>query len=336
MKRSADTLFRLLTLLQKIPHSPQRKSTSELVSALRADGFELTVRTLQRDLNHLSAKFPLLADTEGKVNYWCWSDRDKILQIPTMLPSTALAFKLARDYLQPLLPTDTLYELTPYFMRADEVLSNTTLADWSARVRTISKGPLLQAPKISSEVQHVIYTALLEAKQCEVTYQALGKTDGKVYLVNPLALVIRDQVIYLLATFWDYDDVRQLALHRIQKAQLCETPVQPVPGFDLDDYIKNQQGFAYPILDKQIRLKVRFSGDVGQHLYETPLSEDQVIKKRRDGEIEVTATVRNTYELLWWLLSFGEYVEVIQPYSLRKKLGAISQAMYQKYRPAQE
>ena len=62
-----------------------------------------------------------------------------------------------------------------------------------------------------------------------------------------------------------------------------------------------------------------FDNGAAFHLTETPLSANQKMVNKPDGRVEVTATVKNSLQLRWWLLSFGEYVEVIKLKALRNE-----------------
>jgi predicted DNA-binding transcriptional regulator YafY len=66
-------------------------------------------------------------------------------------------------------------------------------------------------------------------------------------------------------------------------------------------------------------------------MQETPLSDDQKIVTKHDGHKQVTATVKNSLQLRWWLLGFGEYVEVIKPKFLRDEFIEISQSLGKMY-----
>lgn len=69
------------------------------------------------------------------------------------------------------------------------------------------------------------------------------------------------------------------------------------------------------------------------HLRETPLAEDQVISdcSSMAGWCVVSATVRDSRMLRWWLLGFGDGVEVLEPESLRGELGDIARNMAARY-----
>ncbi|HNH44897.1 MAG TPA: WYL domain-containing protein, partial [Agitococcus sp.] len=64
---------------------------------------------------------------------------------------------------------------------------------------------------------------------------------------------------------------------------------------------------------ESIRLKAKFTKVVGDHLYESKLSEDQVITELDDTHLLIEATVKHTQQLVWWLRGFGDAVEVLEP-----------------------
>jgi predicted DNA-binding transcriptional regulator YafY len=117
---------------------------------------------------------------------------------------------------------------------------------------------------------------------------------------------------------WNYPDIRLLTLHRMQEVQILDKPVNVPDGFNLDDYISS--GELNFVVKGNIQFKALFSTDAVFHLGERPLSDDQTISKQADGSMLVTATVLDTSELHWWLLGFGDQVEVLEPENIRNKI----------------
>ncbi len=121
---------------------------------------------------------------------------------------------------------------------------------------------------------------------------------------------MRNGLLYLVCTFSGYQDVRQLLLHRMQQAEVANEPCAVPDGFDLDGYIRDQ-GFDLARGRPDIHLRFRFRCVPANALYETPLSADQVITPLADKQwVEVSASVADTDQLRWWLLGFGNQVEV--------------------------
>jgi len=331
MRKTADTLRRQWALLNVIPAYPRWRSTRDLHERMRDQAFDVNIRTIQRDLDWLSEPFPLISEARCKTLYWQWMKNSPGLEIPAMSRPTALVFQLANLYLQPLMPGNVLTLLEPYFHRASEALSNTRLSDWNSKVMHIEAGPRLTPPEIDPGVRDVVYGALLEGMRFEAEYTKRYETEPVTYKINPLGIVTKEGMTYLVCTLWDYTDIRQLAVHRIQAAELLEEEAGSIDGFSLEKYVHEESAFGFLDSTRPIRLKALFSEGAAFHLTERKLSEDQVLKETADGRVRLSATVADTAELRWWLLGFGEGVEVIGPKSLRNEFMEIVKSMARLY-----
>jgi predicted DNA-binding transcriptional regulator YafY len=322
-------------MLTRIPRYPRKITVPVLKDILLGEGYTVDTRTIQRDLNKLSISFPLSNDTEGRKNYWYWIEEAAIQDLPGMDPVTALAFEMAESYLMPLLPQATLELLQPYFHRARDVLndqSDSLLRKWPDKVAVIERGPVLQKPDINPDVQRVVYQALLEEKPIKASYQPRGADKSKDYLMHPLGIVSRVGVIYLICTLWDYDDVKQFALHRFTDAAIADSPINIHHDFSLKHYVEKDQKFSYKLEDEPIQLKVLFDARTAGHLAETPLSSSQKLTPRDDGRVLLEAEVMRTLELRWWLQGFGDNVEVLEPIVMRNKFIQTSNSLQTIYK----
>ena len=336
MKKTRETMYRYLVMLQAIPREPASIGARGLQDRLADDGLDVSLRTIQRDLRQLEGlpAFPLVSRGEGKTIRWSWEKEAAALELPAITPQQALAFRLAEEHLSPILPPTTLGFLAPHFQRARNVLQSawgTPAAAWSKKVRFIGRGPALSSPAINRDVQLTVSEALFADRQIHVLYRPRGKTEPKRYILAPQALVFRDGMGYLVATTQGDDQVRQFALHRIIKAYALTSPSRRPFDFDLDMYLYEKSEFGYPVSSKNISLKALFDADAAFHLSERPLSKDQRLRTRPDGQVLVEATVRDTQELRWWLLGFGDGVEVLGPPSLRKDLATCAAGMNRLY-----
>ena len=187
-------------------------------------------------------------------------------------------------------------------------------------------------PKIDALIQQTVYQALLEEKQIKASYKPRGAEQSKEYLVHPLGIVNRHGVIYLVCTLWKYKDTKQLALHRFQSAELLDEDSKLLEFFSLEPYVQNDQQFAYPLNSKSIRLKVLFSAGTVEHLYETPLTADQVLTAQKDDRVLLEGTVTDTLELRWWIAGFGSGAEVLKPAKLRKYFAKEAKLLRKRYK----
>ncbi|MCY3847606.1 MAG: WYL domain-containing protein, partial [Cyanobacteria bacterium MAG COS4_bin_21] len=252
-------------------------------------------------------------------------------QLPAMTEHTAFALRLANEYLRPLMPPATLRLLDGYFQHANRLLKGSALGRWANRARIVSRGPALMPPPVREDVQRAAYDALLNNRLLEINYRSRSQGRSRRVTLNPLGLVFRETVAYLVATAWNYPDVRHYALHRMSKARLLNQPARTPPGFRLASHIRDELRFSYPLTSEKIPLRVAVSLEVAEHLAERRLSGDQRVTRQIGDRVLVEASVADTQELRWWLLGFGDAVEVLSPASLREEFSEQARAMQAMY-----
>lgn len=316
-------LSRQWLMLQSIPRHPKKITARDLVELLRAEDHVVTKRTVERDLASLSAVFPLLSDDRSRPFGWSWHKDAPQFSLPGMSPLQAMVLTLAQTHLRPLLPAHLLEPLRPYFQQADntlrQALGKRRLANWNKRVAVVQPTQPLLPPKVSNKTMAVVHEGVAQEHQLELRYRNRSSGNTVHYRVHPLGLIYRGMLGYLVCTINDYADPRLLALHRIDAARLLDEPSHTPKGFDLQAYAHS--GVLGFMDNGPIKLILRMEAPAAEHLYETPLSEDQVITKdKREGWVRISATVHDTSQLRWWVLGFGDQVEVVMPAPLRHAL----------------
>lgn len=330
-----STLLRQWFMLRKIPRSPRVIGTSELVALLSAAGFTIDLRTVQRDLNNLSEVLPIASD-QHKPQGWSWLRDAGQFDVPGLEPQAALAFFMAEAHLHSVLPASTLESLRPWFDTAHGVLDEhgNGLAKWPGKVRVLPRGLPLKVPVIRPEVQSAVYQAVLQDCKLSILYGShSGKPDGEEQprrTISPLALVVRDGVVYLVCVYDGYGDPRQLALHRLQAAELLDEPAQRPKGFSIDSYIAEGE-FWIPLNPRPIKLEAEFYRSVAIHLRESPISDDQTIRDVDEDNVLLRATVPDTLELRLWLKSFGDDVAILKPVALRREFREMAENLKDYY-----
>lgn len=321
-----DTLLRQWAMLRHIPRHPHKIDTVKLQNKLAHQGHDITLRTIQRDLIKLSVVLPLLADN-AKPQGWSWRADAQTLDLPALGPQAALTFKLVESYMGQLLPASTLDYLQPWFRTANGVLDKhgNGLAHWPDKIRVLPQGLPKKTPNIKPEVSEAVYQAVLQERQLLITYPGKNEdVEATNRIIHPLALVVRDHVVYLICIFDGYSDPRQLAMQRILSAEVLNDPALRPQGFSIDAYIADGQ-FGIPLNSHPIVLEAEFMRHVAIHLREAPIAEDQVIEDVDEDTVLLRATVPDTLELRLWLKSFGDEVVVVKPDALRQEFREIAE-----------
>jgi predicted DNA-binding transcriptional regulator YafY len=136
-------------------------------------------------------------------------------------------------------------------------------------------------------------------------------------VLHPLGLLQQGVRTYLVASTFDYGQPLLYAVHRIESAEALDAPARRPEGFTLDRFL--ERGGAQFGAGKSLTLKADVSEALARLLEETPLSRDQKITKGRDG-FRLTATVFDSWQLRFWILSQGPELVVRQPAALRREL----------------
>jgi len=315
-----DTLLRQWAMLRHIPRHPRKVDTVSLQNILAKQGHDITLRTIQRDLIKLSVVLPLLADN-AKPQGWSWRADAQTIDLPALDPQAALTFKLVESYMRQLLPASTLDYLQPWFRTANGVLDqhDNGLAHWPDKIRVLPQGLPKKTPDIKPEVAEAVYQAVLQERQLQITYPSKNEdAETTSRIIHPLALVVRDHVVYLICIFDGYSDPRQLAMQRILSAEVLNDAALRPQGFSIDAYIADGE-FGMPLSPQPIVLEAEFMRHVAIHLREAPIAEDQVIEDVDEDNVLLRATVPDTLELRLWLKSFGDEVMMVKPEKLRQE-----------------
>ncbi|MGL5252620.1 MAG: helix-turn-helix transcriptional regulator [Moraxella sp.] len=312
--------------------------TTHIKEQLDLMGFDISLRTIQRDLNSLAERFPIEKNNTNPQG-WRWREDAPMQSLPHMNLSQAVAFSMIKHHLTQLLPPAILDELIPWFDLANRQLKESKVANtWLDRVRILSANQPLIPPAVNHDAKEAVYQALFQNKQLIASYKARGREEAQQYILNPLAIVQRGVVIYLIASRDDksLEEVRQFALHRFESAEVSTVDAQTPTDFKLDHYLNTgAMGFNFPLFD-QLRaqdtthrpnnqehkthspeppiqhIHLLFDPIAGNSLLESPLSLDQQNWEDAQG-LHITATVNLTSQLVWWLRGFGKGVRSIEP-----------------------
>lgn len=288
--------------------------TTHIYEQLKLAGFDISLRTVQRDLNALAKRFPIEKNNANPQG-WRWRDDAPLQSLPHMNLSQAVAFNMVEANLTQLLPPAILDELFPWFDLARRQLKDSKVThSWLDRVRIEPATQPLIAPQIDIDSKDNIYHALFYQLQISACYRRSNKVDAHEYTLNPIAIIQRGVIIYLLATRIDDPDalIRTFALHRFASVQVLESEAMTPKDFELDRYLDaGSMGFTHPLLSqlpdhgKNTAIELHFTKKAGKSLTESQLSTDQTVTMHDDDTLSVRATVNLTSQLVWWLRGFG-------------------------------
>lgn len=319
-----DTLSRLLELLKALPHH-RWATPSELRDQLADRGFDVDLRSVQRDLKELQKSFPVDHNDKGRPHGWRWS-AEAAGGIASMSTPEALMLVLVQQHLQAALPATMLEGFESLFTRARQRLERlgpqAGAARWPQKVKAVPPGLATLPPSVDPVVQKALSDALLLERQIDALYAPGSKGAPKAYRLHPLGLLLRGGTTYLVASPDASTKLSLYALHRLRAVEMRLESTGFAPGFDLEKALQSGRGQFGIAIEGATALNLVLACEpvMGGLLEESPLSSEQRVATMVDGRIEIRATVPDSWELRWWILGRGASVEVVRPASLRREI----------------
>lgn len=317
MAKSTETLYRHGRILELVPTLPASTTAPALWVRLRDEGFTCTKRTVERDLELLSGRYPLVADDSDKPFRWSYTRQAQQRLVPALTPSQAVALALAREHLGHLLPKALAESLAPLYRTADAVIEELGWKRWVDATAFVAPTQRLVPAAYNPQTLFTIQQAIAKNQQLTIRYRKKWDEEAKQRVVHPLGVLFGGPVSYLVATDVAGEQPKQFALHRIASAHEMDAKRITPKGFRIKRYANSHE--AKWLHEANIQLVLWIDPPAAEHLRETPLSEDQTWRRLENPDVvEMTATVDDTEQLRWWLLGFGGQVKIKEPMSLRR------------------
>lgn len=321
-KSASDTLARILQLIQLIPKAPAQVTANDLTDELHSLGFSVSLRTVHRDLNEISQILPLYRNSDSKPYGWKWP-RDSKTHFALMSLQEALTLNLVNQHLMQVLPPNMFESLNSMFTQAKQTLESlgdkNKLNNWLESALVEQPTQHVISPKVDIELQEEVYKALFDQRPLNALYKPKNSKEAREYLLHPVGLMQRGQVTYLGAMVEDYDDILLFALHRFTQAEINHLAMFRKSKTSWKEFLSSGKGGFGGDSVTTIKLKAIIDTELATILDETPISQDQKISDT-DGSLTLKATLQDTWQFRWWILSQGSKITIQEPQELAQSI----------------
>ncbi len=189
---------------------------------------------------------------------------------------------------------------------------NTALRNISTRVS--AQAPTSQLNKTFAQLQK----AIMKKHKVNIKYHSLF--DGKIIDVElcPYHLLYGKRAWYVLGASSLHKSIRTFKLNRIKELKILDKCFLDGENFDLADYF----GRAWSMIPEGriYNIKLRFLPKVAENVAEVQWHSTQKVTRNIDGSATVEFRVDGLGEITWWILGYGDQVQVLAPKVLRKKV----------------
>lgn len=228
-----------------------------------------------------------------------------------------------------------------------EGLSNIFFRSRVGHIRTL--------PETSPANRQLFYTidvldeAISRGQQVQFLYTTMGvdkmpyprqNHQGKPreYIVNPYQMVTANGRYYLICNYDKYDNAAHYRVDRIRDIVLLNTPAKPqeqVRGLEHGLHLPEHMAeHLYLFTGDSVRVKFRAKRHLLDDLVDW-FGTDMGLSEVAEDEVTVSVKV-NEQAMFFWAMQYAPYVEVLEPASLRQRVGQALREAAGKYERLEE
>lgn len=177
-----------------------------------------------------------------------------------------------------------------------------------------------------------LFNAIRKKTTVELRYQSFKMQEPQTLIVHPYYLKQYNNRWFLFCCNGDHTNLSNYPLDRILSVKLAHVPYRET-HIDFDEYFSDMIGVSRRNEQNPENVVLRFPKDQYKYVATKPWHGSQKVVDENDCTITMQFHVVLNYELEQKILSFGQYVEVISPVSLRERIkDRLSQSL-QQYNP---
>lgn len=167
------------------------------------------------------------------------------------------------------------------------------------------------------EIIDQLLEAIVEQKECTITYTALSHGKPNTYTIHPLRLFEHDGGLYIFALIPKPNVIRILALDRIDKLDIGNNTFDEPKDFNPENILSRTFDLT---LGDPVSITINFQPKAARRVRNRIWSETQSIKEHADGSITLQMVTSGKDDVLRWVLSFGEQAQITDPPELRQEI----------------
>jgi len=304
----AERLMKLLELLHNRPGLGAEALSAECGTS---------ERTLQRDLDALGAAgFPV------------YFERGYRLAAPTLLPAVtlsvdqALALRMAAASTALRAEPATARTLSIAAQKLEQAMAARPPEDQVERQLAL---PVQDAQAEASTA--VLAKAIAEQRTVRVTLASAPGREPASRRMDPYRLLPSSGGLELLGYSHERRRIVRLPVSRLREVSLLQRRFRPLPARLVERHLHHVQSSAPEL--HWVRLLCR--PPLVERLRKHPPVGSLTWENGPDGSVVYTLAAWRPKDLLPWLLSCGDAVEVLTPHDLRQEVWRIARAMSERY-----
>jgi proteasome accessory factor B len=191
----------------------------------------------------------------------------------------------------------------------------------SISTRAAAQAPLRELDKTFAQLQE----AIAKKQKVSMRYHSLFDGGDIELELCPYHLLYNQRAWYVVGLSSMHNSVRTFKLNRISELKTLSQHFVDDGDFDLSEYL----GRAWSMIPEGriYDVKLRFLPKVAENVTEVQWHSTQKVTRKDDGSVIVEFRVDGLGEITWWILGYGDQVQVLRPEKLKQRIAEIARNM---------
>ena len=167
--------------------------------------------------------------------------------------------------------------------------------------------------------------AIINKKIVAIRYDSTFEKESIATNLNPYHLMYNNYAWYVLGRMELDEKISILKLNNIKEIDVLNRFFAEDKTFDLSEHL----GRAWSMVPegRLYNIRLRFLPEVARSVADVQWHSTQTVTFQDDGSILMEFRVDGLNEITWWVMSYGDKVQVLAPPALRQKVIKIAQNM---------
>ena len=292
-----------------------------------------SIRTIIRDLEALrQAGVPLIEERDGKRKRWRLGAKDALRKLSGLLDAGHyVALRLAMGQGGAVRGSSSMFaQLEDLAGKIEGAVHGVERERLAGIERAFHSWEKFTWRATAPDVLWPLVDAIAAKRLCKVKYRAprVGARQTE-FEVLPLKLFTHDGAPWLLAHNPKHDTTLTLNLLRLQGLSVLDRHAEPPAGFDPEGM--ERAAFGVASTGPETTYRLRFAPEAVPYIRERLWHSSQTIEELDGGCIMLTFSCAGDWEVFAWICSWHHLVEVIEPESVRERLGELGEALVERY-----
>ena len=316
----ADRLLFLIEFVRTHPYASAKRINTAC---------EVSVRTFYRDLIDLSSRSIHILFDEERQGYYLASKT--YLQSLVFTEREALAIQMALRA-KPLGNTFFGQAARSALTKIEAaMISDIELSAEAAAGSFVLEPTLLADYEGYEEIFDTLEKAWRAKRTVLVEYDSKSDPPGTPLerRIDVYGAFNHGPVWYIVSRCHYFDEPRTFKIKRIKRAELLKESYMVPADFSVESYVRE----SWQLLrgDPKVEVVAKFSSQLAHLVLEEIYHPTQEITELPDDSVVLKARVAGWREFGWWLLRYGDEVEVLAPPELRAELARLGRRFLEMY-----